>query len=210
MGPRKKILHQDSEDTRKRILRMGEQVFAEKGYSGARVAEIADKAELDKRLIFYYFSTKQGLYAAVLEEFFKDVEPLVSELLQKRKDASMEIDMRGLMENMIDFIQRNRLPVRILFREILDGGVLLDDLIARRILPIFQGWRAFYPRLFPAFKRRSPREADHMLLTLSGIGLVYFLVEPLMGKVWQADPLDPAHLAERKRFLRKRIRDLAK
>ena len=54
MTPRKKIQPQDSEDTRIRILRAGESVFAEKGYSGARVAEIADKAGLDKRLIFYY------------------------------------------------------------------------------------------------------------------------------------------------------------
>jgi len=211
MSPRKKkITSQDSEDTRNRILRAGEQIFAEKGYSGARVAEIADKAGLDKRLIFYYFGTKQGLYAAVLEDFFQNVEPLVNELLRKRKDASLEIDMAGLMENMIDFIQVNRLPVRILFREFLDGGILLDEIISRRILPIFQGWRTFYPRMFPGLKRRFPREADHVLLTFSGVGLIYFLVEPLMQKIWKSDPLHPDHLSERKKILRKRIKDLIK
>jgi len=38
--------------------------LVEKGYSGARVAEIADKAGVDKRLLFYYFGTKQGLPGA--------------------------------------------------------------------------------------------------------------------------------------------------
>ena len=198
---------QESEDTRSSILRAAEQIFAEKGYTGARVAEIAEKTGMDKKLIFYYFGTKHGLYAFILEDFFKRAEPLFDEFVSKRKANTRPIDLDRLMENMTDFIQRNRNPVRILFREFLDGGHLLEEMMKDRILPIFQLWRSYYPLLFPGTES-STREADHMLLTLSGMSLFYFLVHPLTERVWQEDPLHPDRLSERKEFLKYWVKGL--
>ncbi len=201
MQTRRKPPIQESEDTRSCILRAAEQIFAEKGYTGARVAEIAEKTGMDKRLIFYYFGTKQGLYACILEDFFKRAGPLFDEFLSKRKESTRTIDVDRFMENMTDFIQLNRNPVRILFREFLDGGILLEEWMQERILPIFQLWREYYPQLFPG-SGKGHREADHMLLSLSGMSLFYFLVQPLMERVWKEDPLHENRLAERKEFLR--------
>ena len=111
------------------------------------------------------------------------------------------------MEQMTLFIQGNRNPVRILFREFLDGGILLEDLLDTRVLPLFRLWRTYYPALFPG-ARGTPREADHMLLALSGMNLFYFLVQPLMERVWQEDPLQPERIEERKAFLRRCTRKM--
>jgi TetR/AcrR family transcriptional regulator len=48
------------------ILKAAEQVFAETGFTGATMAEIADKADLPKANLHYYFGTKEELYRAVL------------------------------------------------------------------------------------------------------------------------------------------------
>jgi len=192
----------ETEDTPSIILRAAERVFAEKGYSGARVAEIADKIGMDKRLIFYYFGTKQGLYSKILEEFFQKAEPLLDEFLRKRGEGMRPVDVDRFVENITDFIQKNRNPMMILFREFLDGGALLEALMQDRILPIFEVWRSYYPRLFQG-NRGTPREADHMLLTLSGMSLFYFLVEPLMHRVWGEDPLQADRLAEHKAVLKR-------
>ncbi len=189
-------------------MKAAEDVFAEKGYSGARVAEIAQRSGMDKRLIFYYFRTKEGLYSHILEGFFQRAQPLFDDFLRRRKNMAQRLDLDRFLENTTEFIQANRNPVRILFREFLDGGVLLEALLPGRILPIFRLWRQYYPRLFSA-PRGSPREADHMLITLSGMSLFYFLVGPLMEKVWKQDPLHPDRLAERKEFLRRRTRGWA-
>ncbi|WP_203644045.1 TetR family transcriptional regulator [Streptomyces sp. SID14478] len=52
-----------SEDSRTRLLEAAKDVFAEKGYAGARVQEIADRAGVNKQLINYYFGGKNGIYA---------------------------------------------------------------------------------------------------------------------------------------------------
>ncbi|MGO4431698.1 TetR/AcrR family transcriptional regulator, partial [Streptomyces sp. MCAF7] len=53
---------------RERILRAATEEFAEHGFSGARINRIAEAANLNKQLIYHYFDSKDGLYAAVLGE----------------------------------------------------------------------------------------------------------------------------------------------
>ena len=54
------------EETRVRILRVAAGEFAAKGLAGARVDEIARKAQANKQLVYYYFGGKLGLYNEVL------------------------------------------------------------------------------------------------------------------------------------------------
>jgi AcrR family transcriptional regulator len=60
----------DADRTRRDILAVATSEFAERGYSGARVDEIAARTRTTKRMIYYYFESKEGLYAAVLEEAY--------------------------------------------------------------------------------------------------------------------------------------------
>ncbi len=47
--------------------------FAERGYSGARMRRIADRAQVNKQLLFYYFSSKAGLYRDVMQRDAREV-----------------------------------------------------------------------------------------------------------------------------------------
>jgi TetR/AcrR family transcriptional regulator len=58
----------DPEGTRRRILNAALHEFSDKGISGARVDAIAARAETNKRMIYHYFGSKDGLYRAVLQE----------------------------------------------------------------------------------------------------------------------------------------------
>lgn len=55
----------DPERTREKILDAAVQVFSARGFAGARVAEIATRAGVNKQLIAYYFGGKEGLYQAI-------------------------------------------------------------------------------------------------------------------------------------------------
>jgi TetR/AcrR family transcriptional regulator len=61
----------DSAGTRARILKVATREFAGKGYEGAKTDEIAARAAINKRMIYHYFSSKELLYLAVLEEAYE-------------------------------------------------------------------------------------------------------------------------------------------
>ena len=63
----------DPEGTKRNIIEVATQEFAENGLSGARIDEIAAKTKSSKRMIYYYFGDKEGLYLRVLEEAYSKV-----------------------------------------------------------------------------------------------------------------------------------------
>ena len=60
----------DPDATRADIIEVALKEFADKGLSGARIDEIAELTRTSKRMIYYYFESKEGLYRAVLEESY--------------------------------------------------------------------------------------------------------------------------------------------
>ena len=61
--------HQPPKDKKNRIIEAAAHVFAQKGYAGAAVADIAVKAEIGKGTIYAYFDSKEDLFFAVFEWF---------------------------------------------------------------------------------------------------------------------------------------------
>lgn len=66
----------DRERTRAEILAVATAEFADRGLAGARVDEIAAKTRTTKRMLYYYFGSKQGLYLAVLEQAYQGIRAL--------------------------------------------------------------------------------------------------------------------------------------
>jgi AcrR family transcriptional regulator len=67
------VRRRDAERTRAELLDVATEEFAERGYSGARVDEIANRTRTTKRMIYYYFGGKEQLYLAVLERAYAEI-----------------------------------------------------------------------------------------------------------------------------------------
>ena len=63
----------DAEATKARILAAAKREFAQNGLGGARVDVIAEKARANKRMIYHYFNSKEGLFQTVLEAAYVDI-----------------------------------------------------------------------------------------------------------------------------------------
>jgi AcrR family transcriptional regulator len=63
----------DADRSQLAILAAARQEFHEFGLGGARVDRIAERAGLDKKLLYYYFKNKDKLFQAVLEEAYRDI-----------------------------------------------------------------------------------------------------------------------------------------
>lgn len=64
---------QDPEAVQADILRIATELFAQNGLSGTRIDEIASRTRTSKRMIYYYFGDKEGLYAKALEAAYAKV-----------------------------------------------------------------------------------------------------------------------------------------
>ena len=91
----------DPDQTRRNILDAALAEFADKGLSGARVDEIAARTATTKRMIYYYFGSKEGLYAAVLEEMYGGIRDAERALDLDRLDPLAA--MRRLVEVTFDY-----------------------------------------------------------------------------------------------------------
>jgi AcrR family transcriptional regulator len=71
--PPKRIAIRDAEATRRRILQAARSEFARVGLGGARIERIAEGARTNKRMLYYYFGNKEGLFLAALEATYDDI-----------------------------------------------------------------------------------------------------------------------------------------
>lgn len=90
----------DAVRTRADLLAVATAEFADHGFSGARVDEIAARTRTTKRMIYYYFGSKRGLYLAVLEHAYAGIRALETELEVDHLDPARA--MRALAELAFD------------------------------------------------------------------------------------------------------------
>jgi AcrR family transcriptional regulator len=70
----------DADRTQQALLAAARDEFAEHGLGGARVERIAERAGVDKRLIYYYFENKDSLFVAVLEDTYRSIRAAEQQL----------------------------------------------------------------------------------------------------------------------------------
>ena len=76
----------DAAATQKRLLDAAEREFAQRGFAGARLKDIASSAGVQTTLIHHYFSDKQGLYRAVLDRALAPTQTESWNLLRVHRD----------------------------------------------------------------------------------------------------------------------------
>ena len=91
--------------TKKKILGAAKVVFLEKGFDGARMQEIANKAGINKSMLNYYFRFKENLFEAIFEEEFLKLVPKISIILKSDKPLSYKIST--FVDTYIDMLIEN-------------------------------------------------------------------------------------------------------
>lgn len=96
---------QAGENTENQILIAAREVFISKGYEGARMQEIADKAGINKALLHYYFRSKENLFDAVFSEVAVQLFPAIRQLIEselaikEKISFFVKIYLQALREN---------------------------------------------------------------------------------------------------------------
>jgi AcrR family transcriptional regulator len=114
------VRRRDRERTRQEILDIAFEEFAENGLSGGNTDAIAARANITKRLIFYYFNSKEELFTAVLEMAYAKMRAAEEEL--HLEALAPEAAIRRLAEFTYDFHQTHPQFVRLVAIENIHRG----------------------------------------------------------------------------------------
>lgn len=101
----------DPQKTKEDILNIATEEFSAFGLSGARVDAIAEKTRTSKRMIYYYFGSKEGLYLAVLEKAYRKIRSLEADL--ELADLPPVEALRTLIASTFDHDEKNPDFVRL-------------------------------------------------------------------------------------------------
>ncbi|MEU7908772.1 TetR/AcrR family transcriptional regulator [Actinoplanes sp. NPDC049118] len=120
----------DAERTRAEILAVATAEFADRGYDGARVDEIADRTRTTKRMIYYYFGGKRQLYVEALEQAYARIRAAEQEVNVDHLEPAAAI--RRIAEVTFDHHEANPDFIRLVSIENIHRGehiAQLPDLI---------------------------------------------------------------------------------
>jgi AcrR family transcriptional regulator len=80
----------DIKDTKKKILDVSHTLFAEKGYEGTSVRDIATLAEVNIAAINYHFQNKENLYKETIRNCFHETSEMFNQIYQKHSASTVE------------------------------------------------------------------------------------------------------------------------
>jgi len=183
---------------RRNILAAARDEFVENGLSGARVDEIAARTATSKRMIYYYFGDKEGLYRAVLEEMYERIRNFERSLdLAALPPVQAMAKLTGFT---FDYHARNPDFVRLVMVENIHHGrhLATSDKIAKLNLSILDVIREIYTRGVREGTFRAGLEPIDIHLTISALSFYNVSNRESIRQVFGHDMADPG-IEERRR-----------
>lgn len=187
-------IKRDPQGTRRRILDAATEEFARGGYAGARVEQIANRAETNERMLYYYFGSKEGLFRAVLEQAYLQ---LVEAERALRLD---DLDPASAMRALIEFIWRYYVDhpelITLVNSENLHRARHLQqsERVADLLNPTVEMIRAVLERGAKAGVFRADVDAVQMYVTIASLGYFHLSNRYTLSTVLGIEVGTPAQL----------------
>jgi AcrR family transcriptional regulator len=201
----------DPERTQANILQVAEIEFGEKGLAGARIDEIAAATKTSKRMIYYYFGSKEGLYLAVLEESYRRVRDIESEL--HLEDLEPEQALRRLVAFTFDHHLAHENYIRLVMSENINRGQFLaqSQRIQELNVPAIAAIKRLYQRGVKLGVFRTGLDAVDIHASISALSFFNVSNRHTFGLIFKLDMKSSAYIAHRRdnvvemivRFVRK-------
>jgi TetR/AcrR family transcriptional regulator len=159
--PGKRVQHR--EEVESAILREAVRLFAERGFEGTPIAEVAERAGLSKQNLMYYFPTKQVLYKRVLDDVLDDWLERMASLADPDQDPADVL--RAYVAAKLRFSREQPLASRVYAMEVIGGATMYGEQIRHRVVPLLRQDIAVFERWI-ADGRIAQVNATHLLFAV--------------------------------------------
>ena len=156
------------EPTQTKLLSASAELFAEHGFAGVSMRDIARATDITQAAIYHHFTNKEELYFAALEHLYEaQTVALVSEM---ERESSPGAQLTLLVSRLLEVFDENSQIRRIYFRELLEGDQQRLKLLSSRVFPEIDRFvRELMQELAPGM--------DSHLLVFDLAGLIFHHLE---------------------------------
>ncbi|MFM8484531.1 MAG: TetR/AcrR family transcriptional regulator [Actinomycetota bacterium] len=197
----------ETPSTREAILLEAGRLFAETGYDGTSLNDIAAGVGIRRPSLLHHFASKEDLYAEVFEELLSGWLERLNAALVVESGTPGDIDRSGtapqgwaMVESTLvsgfGFLAEHPDFVRLIQREALDHGSRVGVDLVGVLRPLFDRAAEYFRREMERGTFRSI-DPEQLLLTGWGILMSYFSEVPFVAALTDEDPLEEARLERR-------------
>jgi AcrR family transcriptional regulator len=191
----------DPQRTMANIVEVATKEFADKGLTGARIDEIAALTHTSKRMIYYYFTSKEGLYVAVLEEAYRRIRSIESEL--NLEDLEPEAALRKLVGFTFDYQLANPEFIRLVMTENIHYGEFLaqSKTIQQLNVPVINAVKSVYDRGVKAGVFRRGLDAVELHMSISALCFFNVANRHTFALIFKRDMTEPKAMESRRKSI---------
>jgi len=175
--------------SRERILAVARGEFAEHGFTDARLQDIAERAGLTHPTLLYHFGSKEGLYAAVIEEAVHDWAATTNRVRATGLQGFDQVE--ALVAAGLEFFAEHLDFVVIVRREAIEGAERLERAIVAHMRPFLDDAVAFLSCEVEAGRLR-PHDPVELMQICYGALLTYFSDARFRARLLGDEPLGAA------------------
>ena len=172
------------DNTEDKVLYAARIVFQKKGYSGARMEEIANTAGVNKALLNYYYRSKEKLFRQVFEEAFSEFIPTVINILNG--DLPLDMKIYRTVDVYTRMLLKNKdLPMFVL-NEIRENPNKIEELLMTKKHLTFQ---KLEQQLYEEYEKGTivKTTVHTFLINLLSLIVYPYIVQPMMSRMFDID-----------------------
>jgi AcrR family transcriptional regulator len=194
MGEAAKKTEEPTRNERARaLLDAAEELLGEGGVEALSARAVAERAGVNKGLVFYYWGSTTGLFEQVLERYYERHKASLADAFEV--EGTLRERVRHVVDAYLDFMEENGTYARIVQQQVASGGAHLP-LVSEHLSEVLEMTTRMLAEVTPP---SGPLSAPHFHLSLSAVVINYFTYGPVLGHAFpNADPLCPEALAERR------------
>jgi TetR/AcrR family transcriptional regulator len=167
-------------DCRSALIAVATPLFAEKGFNGVSVRELAAAAGVNISMISYYFGGKEGLYAAVLNEQFATLKR-VAEIKNMETDSLRKFEL--YVRATVARYRKNPYLLRFYTSELTNPTPCFETIVKPAIKGVVQILLETFTDGLSHEKFRDDLDPTDTVLALAGMINFYFLLEPATAEL---------------------------